>query len=67
MRKLALTVFAAAVPLAILAAPAGAQPPNAVDPCQLGYPADTTVRYAHGHLVPPLPCPVAVWTWGPKN
>lgn len=65
MRKFVLLVFA---PL-ILAAPANATPtpPNAVDPCQLGFPPDLTVRDSHGHLVPPLPCPVGVWTWGPRN
>ena len=67
MRKLALTVLAVAAPLAILAAPAGAVPPNAIDPCQYGYPADDTVRDAHGNLVPPLPCPAGVWTWGPQS
>jgi hypothetical protein len=67
MRKLALALFTAAAPLAIVAAPAGAVPPNAIDPCQLGYPADNTVRDAQGHLVPPLPCPAGVWTWGPRS
>lgn len=70
MRNLALTVLAVAAPLAILAAPAGAQPqlpPTIVDPCVYGYAPDATVRDSDGNLVPPLPCPAGVWTWGPQH
>ncbi len=67
MHRFAFAILAAAAPLAILAAPAGAVPPNAADPCQYGYPADNTVRDAQGNIVPPLPCPVGVWTWGPRH
>lgn len=67
MHRFALAVLAVTAPLAILAAPAGAVPPNAVDPCQLGEAPDLTVRDVHGNLVPPLPCPAGVWAWGPQD